>query len=229
VAAFVNLIFDLDGTLTDPELGITRCMAHALERLGVAVPDRRQLRRYIGPPLREVLGEILATSDRALIERAVEIFREPFGDVGLYENELYSGTAESLERLARSGHRLFVATAKAEVYARRIIEHFGLAQHFVKVYGAALSGEGSHEAELLARLLSEQRIGTGESMMIGDRASDVAGARATGMRSVGVLWGYGTAEELAEADRRVGTWAELVGEVDAMSAHPPFVSELPDG
>lgn len=106
----MNLIFDLDGTLTDPESGITRSMAHALERLGFAVPDRVHLRRYIGPPLRAVFGELLATSDAVLIEHAVAVYRERFGDVGLYENELYPETVESLERLAGSGHQLFVAT-----------------------------------------------------------------------------------------------------------------------
>ena len=123
----MNLIFDLDGTLTDPELGVTRCIVYALERLGAAAPERAELRKYIGPALREVFGELLATSDPELIERAVALYRERFGKVGLYENELYSGTAESLARLAGSGHRLFVATAKAEAYALRIIEHFGLA------------------------------------------------------------------------------------------------------
>jgi phosphoglycolate phosphatase len=214
----VNLIFDLDGTLTDPELGITRCMVYALERLGVAAPDRRQLRRYIGPALREVFGGMLATSDSALIEHAVTLYRERFGEVGLYENELYPGTAESLHRLAGSGHRLFVATSKAEIYARRIVEHFGLAQHFANVYGAALSGEGSKKAGLLARLVAEERIEREESVMIGDRASDVAGARANRMRSIGVLWGYGMAEELIEADLRVGTWPALVTGVQRMAA-----------
>lgn len=194
-------------------------MAHALERLGFAVPDRVHLRRYIGPPLRAVFGELLATSDAVLIEHAVAVYRERFGDVGLYENELYPETVESLERLAGSGHQLFVATTKAEVYARQIVEHLGLSQHFVAVYGAALSGEGSHKAELLARLVAEQGIDPGESVMIGDRGGDVAGARANGMRSIGVLWGYGITEELANADRLVRTWRELVTVAEAMG--PP--------
>jgi phosphoglycolate phosphatase len=214
----VNLIFDLDGTLTDPALGIVRCLVYALDRLGVAAPEGAELRKYIGPPLREVFGEILATSDSALIERAVALYRERFGEVGLYENELYPGTVESLSHLCGSGYRLFVATAKAEVYARRIIEHFGLVQYFARVYGAALSGEGSKKTELLARLVSEEGIERAESVMIGDRGSDVAGARANGMRSIGVLWGYGTAEELVDADLRVATWAALVREVRGRGA-----------
>jgi phosphoglycolate phosphatase len=147
----MNIVFDLDGTLTNPESGITRCMVYALERLGFAAPDLLHLRRYIGPPLRAAFGELLATEDKTLIERAVAVYRERFGEVGLYENELYPETAESLERLAGSGYRLFVATVKAEVYARRIVQHFGLSRHFAEVYGAALSGEGSDKSELLPR------------------------------------------------------------------------------
>jgi phosphoglycolate phosphatase len=214
----MNLVFDLDGTLTDPELGISRCLVYALEQIGVPAPERAQLRRHIGPPLRQVFGELLATSDAALIERAVAVYRERFGEVGLYENELYPGTAEGIEHLAGSGHRLFVATAKAEVYARRIIEHFQLGHHFVEVYGAVLSGAGSHKSELLARLVMEHGIDPVESVMIGDRGSDVSGARVNGLRTVGVLWGYGTAEELADADLRVETWDELLRALDGMNA-----------
>jgi phosphoglycolate phosphatase len=214
----MNLVFDLDGTLTDPELGISRCLVYALEQIGAPAPERTQLRRHIGPPLRQVFGELLATSDAALIERAVAVYRERFGEIGLYENELYPGTTEGIEHLAGSGHRLFVATTKAEVYARRIIEHFQLGHHFVEVYGAALSGAGSHKSELLARLVMEHGIDPVESVMIGDRGSDVSGARVNGLRTVGVLWGYGTAEELADADLQVETWDELLRALDAMNA-----------
>ncbi len=214
----MNLVFDLDGTLTDPELGISRCIVYSLERMGVPAPERAQLRRYIGPPLRQVFGELLATSDPALIERAVAVYRERFAEVGLYENELYPGTALGLEHLAGCGHRLFVATAKAEVYARRIIDYFQLGHHFVRVYGAALSGAGSHKSELLARVVVEQGIEPRESVMIGDRGSDVSGARVNGLRSVGVRWGYGTAEELAHADVQVTTWGELLRQLDGMGA-----------
>lgn len=216
--SFMNLVFDLDGTLTDPELGITRCIAYALERLDAPLPKREHLRRYIGPPLREIFSGLLATSDLSLVERAVTLYRERFAAVGMYENTVYPGTAESLQRLVRTRHRLFVATAKAEVHAQRIIEHFDLGRHFVQVYGAALSGEGSHKAELLARLIAEQGIEPGEAVMIGDRAGDIAGARANGMRSVGVLWGYGTPEELANADQLVETWEGLMTVVEQLAA-----------
>ena len=224
----LNLIFDLDGTLTDPELGITRCMVYALEQLGFAAPERASLRQYIGPPLRAAFAELLGTSDAGLIERAVAVYRERFGAIGLYENEPYPETAASLERLAGAGHRLYVATAKAEVYARRILEHFGLSRHFVQVYGAALSGEGSHKSELLARVVAEQRMEPALSVMVGDRAGDVAGARANRMLGVGVLWGFGTAEELGSADRLVSSWRELLDLVDEVSPSEARGQATPD-
>ncbi len=214
----MNLVFDLDGTLADPEPGITRCFAYALERLAFPAADLGDLRRYIGPPLRDVFRALLSTSDPDLIERAVTLYRERFGDVGLYENTLYPGTAGSLKLLAGSGHQLLVATAKAEVYARRIIGHFGLGDRFARVYGAELSGVGSHKSELLARLVAAEGIRPAQSVMIGDRAGDVAGARANGMLSIGVLWGYGTAEELRDADRLVENWAELIQWVESTNA-----------
>ncbi len=206
----MNLLFDLDGTLTDPEARITRCLVRALEQLGIAAPQRTHLRRYVGPPLRSAFAELLGSADRALIERAVALYRERFADAGMFENELYPQAAESLAALTASGHRLFVATGKAEVCAQRIVEHFGLSKYFVKVYGAALSGEGSHKRELLARLVAAEQIKPACSLMIGDRDIDVTGARADGMRNIGVLRGFGTAEELSGANRLVRTWPELL-------------------
>jgi phosphoglycolate phosphatase len=214
----MNLLFDLDGTLTDPQTGITRCLVHALEQLGIAAPQPTHLRRYIGPPLRSAFAELLGTADSALIERAVALYRERFGEVGMFENELYPQAPASLAELTASGHRLFVATGKAELYAQRIVEHFGLSEYFVKVYGAALSGEGSHKRELLARLVAAEQIEPACSLMIGDRDIDVTGARANGMRSIGVLWGFGTAEELAGANRLVRTWSELLTAVASMDS-----------
>ncbi|HET9106025.1 MAG TPA: HAD family hydrolase [Steroidobacteraceae bacterium] len=162
------------------------------------------------------------------MERAVAVYRERFGAIGLYENEPYPETAASLERLAGAGHRLYVATAKAEVYARRILEHFGLSRHFVQVYGAALSGEGSHKSELLARVVAEQRMEPARSVMVGDRAGDVAGARANRMLGIGVLWGFGTAEELGSADRLVSSWRELLDLVDEVSPSEARGQATPD-
>jgi phosphoglycolate phosphatase len=112
-----NLLFDLDGTLTDPEEGITGCIAHASEALGVPAPNRTFLRRFIGPPLRESFASLLGTNEQSRIERAVSLYRERFADVGIYENEVYPGTADALRNLVAAGHCLYVATSKPHDYA----------------------------------------------------------------------------------------------------------------
>jgi phosphoglycolate phosphatase len=217
----VNVLFDLDGTLTDPELGITGCIAYALGKLGAPIPARADLRRYIGPPLRSGFVSLLGTSEEAVIERAVALYRERFADVGLYENELYAHTPDTLQRLVGAGHRLFVATSKPEVYASRIVQHFGVDKYFVHVYGSELSGERSDKAELLAHILAAEQINPACAIMVGDRHHDVAGARANGVASIAVLWGYGTEEELRQADHIVDAWPAVFDRVQSLSIPSP--------
>jgi phosphoglycolate phosphatase len=194
-----NVLFDLDGTLTDPADGITRCYAHALERLGLAPPPRADLLRYIGPPMRENFAAVLGDEDRELIERAVVFYRERFSRVGLYENEVYPGVREMLAALRAAGLRLFVATSKVTEYSVRVLEHFRLAEFFASVHGATPDGSLDDKAELVARLLRVEGIGAAESVMIGDREHDIRAARRNGVRSVGVAYGYGSRAELEAA------------------------------
>lgn len=191
------LLFDLDGTLTDPRVGIISSIRHALERLGRPCPPDDVLASFIGPPLRGTFAALLETSDREVIERAMALYRERFGHLGLFENEVYAGIPQLLADLA--GFRSFVATSKPTVYARRILEHFGLAEHFAAVYGAELEGRFDDKAELLAHLLATERLAPESAVMIGDRAVDAIAAKANGVRSIGVLWGYGSERELVGA------------------------------
>lgn len=191
------LLFDLDGTLTDPRVGIISRIRHALERLGRSCPVDDVLASFIGPPLRGTFAALLETSDRELIERAMGLYRERFGHLGLFENEVYAGIPELLVDLA--GFRSFVATSKPTVYARRILEHFGLAEHFAGVYGSELGGRFDNKAELLEHLLATERLAPESAVMIGDRAVDVIAARANGITSIGVAWGYGSELELVGA------------------------------
>ena len=193
------LLFDLDGTLTDPRTGIVRSLRHALDRLECPSPPDDVLATFIGPPLRGTFAKILETSSAELIERAVALYRERFGTIGLFENEVYPGVPEMLDAARRLAPAAFVATSKAAVYAERIVKHFGLAHHFARVYGSELAGRFDDKSELLPHLLAAEGIAPGAAVMIGDRAVDVLAARAAGVPSVGVLWGYGTAAELAEA------------------------------
>jgi phosphoglycolate phosphatase len=207
-----HLFFDLDGTLTDPAAGIIASLQHALRAMEVPGWSDAELRRFIGPPLREAFHELLATDSAELVERAVVHFRERFGTKGLYENELYAGIPEALGELQAEGFQLCLVTSKAHVYASRILEHFGLADRFAGVYGAELSGERSAKAELIAHALQRERIEASTACMIGDRKHDIEGAKAhQGVLTVGVLWGYGTRDELegAGADVVVASIAEL--------------------
>ena len=205
------LFFDLDGTLTEPAPGITACLAHALHALGRPTPPPSELRRFIGPPLRDAFAELLATSKSELIEEAVRLYRVRFSSIGLFENTLYPGIEEALARLELDGFRLAVVTSKPRVYADSILDHFRIARYFRGVYGAELSGERSNKAELVAHALEGEAIGPSQACMIGDRHHDVSGARACGVSTIGVTWGYGSAEELrgAGADAVIDAAREL--------------------
>jgi phosphoglycolate phosphatase len=189
--------FDLDGTLTDPKPGITRCIQYALHGLGFPAPHADDLVWCIGPPLQASMKTFVGTDE--LAHRAVELYRERFRDVGLYENEVYDGIGKTLSDVAASGRRLFVATSKPKVYADRIIEHFGLSRHFERVFGSELDGTRTDKAELLSYALTEAKADPARAIMIGDRSHDVIGARKNGMKAIGVLYGYGSLAELTEA------------------------------
>ena len=205
------VLFDLDGTLTDPREGITRSIAYALERLGLQPPPLDQLTFAIGPPLRDSLAKLLAggspLGDRnptpADVERALAIYRERFGDVGLFENRPYDGIGEALSAIAQTGTQLYVATSKPFVYAKRIVDHFGLDAHFVAVHGCELDGTRELKRELLAHLLAKHSLDPGETVMVGDRGVDMDAARHHGLTGIGALWGYGSREELDDAGAHV--------------------------
>jgi phosphoglycolate phosphatase len=211
----MNLLFDLDGTLTDPVVGITRCIQHALVRLGHEPPPAAALARFVGPPLRGTFAELLGTDDGELVARAIAGYRERFVEVGMFENQVYPDVANGLDRLAARGHRLWVVTSKPRVYAARIVEHFGLAGRFSGVYGSELDGTNVDKTDLVRVVLAREELRPADTWMIGDRAQDVRGGRANGARTAGVLWGYGSDEELraAEPDLLVASMADLVAAV----------------
>jgi phosphoglycolate phosphatase len=207
----MRLLFDLDGTLTDPGCGIARCLQHALRGLGRSVPRAEDLAWCVGPPLRESFAELLGTAEPSLIHRAVALYRERFSSVGMFENALYPRVRESLQELDEAGHQLWVVTSKPHVYAEKILSHFGLLRVFRAVYGSELSGERSDKTCLLRHVLDTEDFDT-RPRMIGDRRHDVEGAHANGLEAVGALWGYGSRAELeaAGADALVASMPELV-------------------
>ena len=193
----MNLLFDLDGTLTNPKRGIVGCMKYALERLDRDPEAYANLERFIGPPLVDSFYELLG--DRTAAETAVKFYRERFSSVGLYENEVYDGIEDCLLNLADNDFRMMVATSKPSVFANRIIQHFKLDSHFDFIYGSELDGNLSNKGDLIAHILDREGLDRTETLMIGDRLHDIQGARKNGVRSIGVLWGFGSHDELSEA------------------------------
>jgi phosphoglycolate phosphatase len=195
-----SLLLDLDGTLTDPRDGIVGSIRHALEALGAPAPPDADLARYIGPPLSHAFAELLGCArDAAHVVTAIERYRERFDARGWRENRVYAGVPELLDAACDAGWRCLVATSKPRVFAERIAAHFGLGERLDGVYGSELDGRLNEKPELLAHILTMEKLDARCSVMVGDRRHDVAGARANRVASVGVLWGYGSREELAGA------------------------------
>jgi phosphoglycolate phosphatase len=205
------LLFDLDGTLTDPKPGIVRCMKHALDTLGAPCPSDDTLASFIGPSLRETFATLLDTSDQGVVERALALYREEYGDTGLFENQVYAGIPQMLDAARGIASASFVATLKPKLYADRIVSRLGLEPYFAGVYGPELAERSADKVDLLADLLATESISPECAVMIGDRAVDIVSARAHRIPSIGVLWGYGSESELtaAGADGLCGAPPEL--------------------
>ncbi len=214
----VNVLLDLDGTLTDSGAGITRCIAYALAQLGRPSPDRAELNRYVGPPLAASFRRLLGTTDDGLVQEALRLYRERFVAQGMFENRVYPSIPAALTALRALDLRLWVATTKPELYARQILAHFDLLPHFAGVYGSELNGDRADKGELIRHLLASERIAAQATVMIGDREQDIHGARQNGLPAIGVLWGYGTRAELeaSRPDAIVETPDQLVAAVSQL-------------
>lgn len=205
-----TLFFDLDGTLIDSAVGITRCVAHALAQLDHPVPPEPELRRWIGPPLRTSFAPLLVDPER--VEQAILHYRDRFESHGWAEHEVYSGIGETLDALHAAGHRLAVVTAKNEPHARKILAHLPFGGYFEDIIGATPDGTLSHKPELIAEAMRRLSVNPADCWMIGDRHMDIEGARHHAMRNIGVLWGFGGEPELrkAGADRLASDPAQLL-------------------
>lgn len=196
---YKTILFDLDGTLTDSAPGILNSVRYGCRRIGIPVPDEATLRRFLGPPLIDSFHNLCGLND-ADTDRAVAAFREYFPNKGLFENEVYPGIPALLADLYARGCQLVLATSKPEEYARRIMEHFDLAQYFTAICGATLDETRTDKAEVIAYALDT--IGLTDKtgvVMVGDREHDVIGAKKNALPCIGALYGYGTREELRSA------------------------------
>ncbi|ELS33936.1 MULTISPECIES: HAD family hydrolase [Pseudanabaena] len=191
------ILFDLDGTLTDPKVGITTCIQYAIRQLGNEPPTTDELLWCIGPPLTTSFAKILQTEDRVLIDRAISLYRDRFSTIGLFENELYPEIPETLASIRAEGYQTYIATSKPHVYAQRIVEHFGLSDLFDGIYGSELDGTRSIKGELIRHILRAENLDAKATVMIGDRSHDTIAAKQNQVFAIGVTYGYGSAEELS--------------------------------
>jgi phosphoglycolate phosphatase len=194
-----NILFDLDGTLTDSKAGIIKSAQYALESFGIEIENTDDLTQFIGPPLRQMFKELYNFNDTD-VEKAVEKFRERYFSIGVYENEMYKGIDVLLGKLKDRSKTLFVATSKVTTLANTVLSHFKIYNYFSFVSGAEMNGDRSEKTEVIKYALEQKNItDLSGCIMIGDRKHDILGAKTFGMKSVGVLYGYGGFEELSEA------------------------------
>lgn len=203
------ILFDLDGTLTDPMMGITKSVRYALNYYGIEVNDLNDLLPFIGPPLRDSFKEFYGFDD-AKANEAVIKYREYFSTEGIFDNKVYEGIPECLQALKDAGKVLLVATSKPEKFAKQIIEHFNLDKYFDFVGGSEFNGR-EKKGDVIKYVLKENQINASDAIMIGDRKHDIIGAHENNLPCVGVLYGYGSLEELNDnkADYIVETVALL--------------------
>lgn len=209
-----HVLLDLDGTLTDPKIGITSCINYALTKLGVQ-SEQASLDWCIGPPLIESFEVLLNTTEQQVLAQAISFYRERFSTIGLHENTLYPEVLEGLLQLKRHDFSIYLATSKPHVFAHRILDHFKLSQLFNAVYGSELSGERNDKTELIAYLLEQEKFNPLTAVMVGDRQHDVIGARNNGITTIAVSYGYGSADELAfiQPDQQCASFTEVVAAI----------------
>ena len=192
------ILFDLDGTLTDPGLGITNGVVYALKQYGIEENDRTKLYKFIGPPIKNSFMEFYGMSESDSLE-CVKQYRKYYGDKGLYENVVYEDIPGVLEELKKQGATLLVATSKPTEFSIKILDKFGLLKYFDFVIGSSMDGNNAEKSTIISNALSKISCSLEQVIMVGDRKFDIIGAHENGISSIGVLYGYGGIEELTDA------------------------------
>ena len=213
-----SVLLDLDGTLVDSQPGILASCLAALRALGHEPEETLDIKHAIGPPLEDVMRVLLQPYGDDRVGEAVAAYRQHYGERGLFGSEPYPGIGSSLNEMQQAGLRIYLATSKRETFANRILHDLGFAAYFDGVHGSVPGGGLDYKPELLAHILSRHNVLPSHSVMVGDRRYDISGAHAVGMRGLGVLWGYGTRDELetAGADQLVESTADLARTVLSM-------------
>ena len=196
--SYKHILFDLDGTLTDPAEGITKCIAYALEAKGIITSDLDSLKPLIGPPLKDTFMHSYGFEEQEALA-CVDKYRERFAMQGLYENMLFDGVPELLQRLKSKDYKVYLATSKPEIFARRILQHFAIDQYFDFAGGSALDDSRPTKTSVIQYVMENARLTSPhDCIMIGDRKHDLIGARETNMDAIAVLYGYGSQAELEQ-------------------------------
>ncbi|MFA6941169.1 MAG: HAD family hydrolase [Clostridiaceae bacterium] len=196
---YKNILFDLDGTLTDSKEGITRSVQYALSKFGISVDSLDQLNNFLGPPLKDAFMEYFNFSEEEA-ETAVKYYRERFKDKGIFENQVYEGIEKLLIKLKDNGLNLFIATSKPRAFADRILKHFNLFSYFDAVIGSEFDGTRNKKGDVISYVISEYKLDNKDDIiMVGDRRHDVIGAKENGIDVIGVTYGYGSIDELKGA------------------------------
>lgn len=213
-----TVLFDLDGTLSNPKVGIIGSIQYALAKLSDKVFSDDELLWCIGPPLQESFAKLLKTGDPQRIDMAMRYYRELFAEKGLFQNELYAGIDELLGQLVELDCMLFVATSKPHVFATKIIDYFELSHYFRTVYGSELDGTRSDKGELIGHILASEGLEASSTLMVGDRKHDIIGAQKQAVGTIGVTWGFGGRTELLAcgADHVVDTPQDLLAVVNRL-------------
>ena len=218
MTATCSVLLDLDGTLIDSQPGILASCVATLRALGHEPDETLDIKRAIGPPLQDMLRVLLQSYGDDRVDEAVTTYRQHYDESGLFGSEPYPGIGNALKEMKTAGLRIYLATSKREIFASRILHHLEFATYFDGIHGSVPGGALDHKPELLAHILSQHDISPSHSLMVGDRRYDISGAHAVGMRGLGVLWGYGTRDELetAGADQLVESTADLAATVLSM-------------
>ncbi|HEM4698003.1 TPA: HAD family hydrolase [Streptococcus suis] len=195
---YQTILFDLDGTLTDSGQGILNSVAYILEKMGIEEPDTANLNRFIGPPLYESFSRFYQLNPEDT-QSAVDTFRVYFKEKGMFENQLYPGIIPLLEELRTAGKTLVIATSKPEIFAKQILEHFGIAHYFDIIAGASLDSSRISKADVIGYAINQLEAFPKHAVMIGDREHDIEGARMHQLPAIGVLYGYGNKQEFEKA------------------------------
>jgi phosphoglycolate phosphatase len=225
------VLLDLDGTLVDSQPGILASCLAALRALGHEPDETLDIKRFIGPPLEDAMQGLLQTCGDDRVGEAVAAYRRHYGESGFLGSAPYPGIGGAVETMRQAGLRIYLATSKRETFANRILDHLGFAGYFDGIYGSVPGGELDHKPELIAHILSRHDIQPSHTVMVGDRRYDISGAHAVGLRGLGVLWGYGSRDELetAGADQLVESTADLARTVLAMVSGEQAASEARAG